>query len=456
MFFQQVVHSDLGCASYVIGAGNGEAMVVDPRWEVEEYTKIAEDHHLRITRIVETHTHADHVSGHPQLSRETGATVYIHEAAKVEYPHTPVVDGDVIGMNDVRVHVIHTPGHRPEHIALAIEDTSRGCDPWIVLTGDSLFIGDVARPDLAVDGREGANHLYESLHGKLLKLPEFAAVYPAHVAGSLCGRVTSEVYSTTIGYEMRYNDAVRIDSRDAFVEYMNANLPQRPPNMARIVRENQTASAPMAMELSHLESEFDAVLQECTPLDVRPTSEYLRAHIRRSLHVPVSGPQFGTRAGFVLSSTEPIVLIASDEIEARRAETSLHVVAFHNLRGWMSVEDWYAQTERLATIAEAEPGEISDLGDGVTVLDVREADEWATGIAPNALRVPYREIGARVAEIPSDKPVAVTCQSGGRSAIAASVLERSGFDTIVNVRGGMSAWNEAHLPTVLAEPALTS
>jgi len=446
MFFQQVVHADLGCASYVIASSSGEALVVDPRWEIEPYLDIAADHGFTISRVVETHNHADHVSGHGKLAAQTGARILVHEAADVEFDHVSLRDGDVIDMGDVRVHVIHTPGHRPEHIALAVEDVTRGAEPWLILTGDSLFVGDVARPDLAVDGQEGARLLFDSLHSKLLVLPEFAAVYPAHVAGSLCGRVSSEVLSTTLGYEKRYNHALEIHDRDGFVQYMNENLPQRPPNMARIVRENRGHLRTVEAELVRLDVEGAAAAEAAgaVPLDVRATDEYLQGHVPRSIHVSVSGPQFGTRAGFVLPGDAAIMIVARDEAEARRALTSLRVVAFENVAGWVAFSEWKVAGKPVASIRDAEPHDVATSGS--VLLDVREPSEWAEGMAPGAIGIPYREVGARSGEIPNGATVAVTCQSGGRSAIAASLLERAGFANVTNVAGGMTAWSAAGLP----------
>jgi hydroxyacylglutathione hydrolase len=450
MFFTQVVHSDLGCASYVVASTvTGEAMVVDPRWEIEPYLEIGAEHGFRIAKIVETHNHADHVSGHGRLAKETGAEILIHESADVEYPHHPLADGETIDMGDVRAHVIHTPGHRPEHIALAIEDVSRGADPWIVLTGDSLFIGDVARPDLAVDGAEGAGLLFESLHQKLMRLPEFAAVYPAHVAGSLCGRVTSEVFSSTLGYEKRYNVALEMTDRSEFIKHMNENLPQRPPNMTLIVATNR---GPLVCEsvpprrLNPDEAE-KAIGSGGIALDVRPTSAYLEAHVPASIHVPVSGSQFGTRVGFVVPIGAPIVLIAGNAGEAEFAATSLRVVAYDNITGFLEFPEWRAAGKPVKSIRSISVGELNQrLGRDARAVDVREGSEWAEGTVPGAITTPYRELADRLPEVPDGELVAVMCASGGRSAIGASILERAGISNLASVEGGMTAWKAAGLP----------
>ena len=450
MFFRQIVHSDLGCASYVVASTeSNEAAVVDPRWEIEPYLELANDHGFRITTIVETHNHADHVSGHGRLTAATGARILVHEDAGVEYDHDDLADGQIVVLGDVRLHVLHTPGHRPEHIALAVEDTSRGADPWLVLTGDSLLIGDVARPDLAVDGHTGAELLFESLHAKLLALPEFTAVYPAHVAGSLCGRVSSEVSSSTIGYERRYNTALEVSDRDSFVTHMNERLPARPPNMERIVAENKGPLQSNVRDLPRLTPE--AAAQEldngAIALDVRPSPTYLAAHIAGSIHVPVSGSQFGTRAGFVIPPDSPLVIVAEGEDEARLAAQSLRVVAYDTAAGYLVFGDWKRQDRTTTTIDTVDVLDVSrNWLNHHPIVDVREPDEWREGAILGSVNVPYRAIGAGLDGIASSEPVAVVCASGNRSAIAASLLERAGYAQVTNVEGGTDRWKAAGLP----------
>src|SRR5438874_8749940 len=241
MYFKQLVKEDLGCASYIVGCTNaGVCAAVEPRLDmVDEILELAAAKGMRVTAVIETHNHADHISGHGEIARRTGATICIHELAEAGYPHEKLKDGDVLQFGVAKLRVIHTPGHRPEHIALAVADTSRSEDPWLVLTGDSLFIGDVARPDLAVAGEEGADALYDSLFERLLQLEDGVEVYPAHVAGSLCGRGMNPKTSSTIGYERKHNPAAAPRSRSEFIQDMNAQLPRRPPNMIHIVARNR-------------------------------------------------------------------------------------------------------------------------------------------------------------------------------------------------------------------------
>jgi glyoxylase-like metal-dependent hydrolase (beta-lactamase superfamily II)/rhodanese-related sulfurtransferase len=459
MFFHQIVHEDLGCASYIVGSTtSGECAVVDPRWEIEPYLEIAERQGLRITHIVETHNHADHVSGHGRLQRATGARIDVHEEAGVAYPHHPLKDGEVIDLGDVTLHVIHTPGHRPEHIALAVQDASRGAEPWMVLTGDSLFVGDVARPDLAVDGAEGAAGLYHSLHDRLLRLPEHVQVYPGHVSGSLCGRVTSSVNSTTLGYERRFNAALRIPDEGEFVRYMNENLPQRPPNMGKIVEMNR---GPLVTERStppYLGGDALARALDggAVPLDVRPAAAFLAEHLPRSLHIALSGTQFGTRAGFVVPADAPLVLIVDDEEQAERAGDALRVVAHDTVIGYSTVQSWKAAGRATAGTGSITPQALHaqlSRGEGPAVLDVREPGEWTDGHIAGSLSVPYRELPSRLSEVPAAGPLAVVCDAGQRSAIAASLLERAGRQNVINVELGMSGWRRAGLPEVGGDTA---
>lgn len=453
MFFKQIVHEDLGCASYMVcSTESGECAVVDPRWEIEPYLDLAAQHGFRITNIIETHNHADHVSGHGRLRTVTGAEIDVYEEAGVDYDHHSLKDGDVVSLGDVKLHVLHTPGHRPEHIALAVEDTSRGDEPWMVLTGDSLFVGDVARPDLAVDGKEGAEALYHSLHDTLLRLPEYVEVYPAHVSGSLCGRVTSTVNSTTLGYEKRYNQALRLRDEADFVSYMNENLPARPPNMEKIVEQNRgplLTENPPLVELD-IPAVRAALADGAVLLDVRSSDAYLTEHIPGSVHVALSGAQFGTRVGFVLPSATAIILVADNADHARRAADSLRVVAFDNLLGTTAIAAWSAAGGETVTTARMAPAELRtrlERDDTVRVLDVREPNEWEAGHIAGAAFIPYRELPARMEEVPAGVPLAVTCGSSSRSPVAVSLLERAGFKNLINMDEGMTGWYRAGLPT---------
>src|SRR6188508_16094 len=309
MIFAQFVDDALGCASYLVGdPGTGKAVVVDPAFAIEQYLEEAERRDMRIVRVLETHTHADHVSGHGRLALEHGVPVSVHPAAQAEYPHEAMEDGDELVLGEIVLRCIHTPGHRPEHCCLAVSDRTRGDDAWIVLTGDSLFVGDAARPDLAVEAREGAEGLFHSLR-RLVELGDGVEVYPGHVAGSLCGKAMSSKASTTVGFERRFNPALAFDDVALFVAESAAISTPRPPNMERIVELNRgpfVGARPEPPELP-LPPEGAQVL------DVRPFDAFAAGHFPGALSVPVSGTRFSTKAAFVLDAERPLVVAASDE-----------------------------------------------------------------------------------------------------------------------------------------------
>jgi glyoxylase-like metal-dependent hydrolase (beta-lactamase superfamily II)/rhodanese-related sulfurtransferase len=463
MFFRQIVREDIGCAAYLVGSSRtGEAAVIDPRIDmVEEILEHAQREGLRIRYIVETHNHADHVSGHHRLAARTGATIAVHALASVAYPHLPLEDGDELELGEVILRVVHTPGHRPEHIVVAVIDRSRSQEPWLLLTGDSLFIGDVARPDLAVDGIDGARALYESLHRRLLTLAEGTMVYPGHVAGSLCGRVENRMTVTTLGFERRYNPALAILDRDAFVRYMNEGLPERPPNMARIVELNRAAEpfrVPEAIPLSpetarHLIEARDAVV-----LDLRSPAEFAAAHIRGALSVPLDGGQFQNRVGLVVPAESPLILVSASDEDAERAVRALAVIGYDRIAGYLAggMEAWERQGYEDASLPLLT---VRELWERLTtepswqVLDVREASEWAAGHLPGAVHVPYYRIPQQEVPLDPDRPLAVVCASGTRSSVAASLLQARGWKQLFSVPGGVTAWQAAGLPLV-TEPVL--
>jgi hydroxyacylglutathione hydrolase len=314
MIFTQFVDDALGCASYLVGdPGTGEAVVVDPAFAIEQYLEEAERREVRIVRALETHTHADHLSGHGRLALEHAIPVSIHPAADAEYPHDSIEDGEEIILGDIVLRCIHTPGHRPEHCCFAVSDRSRGEDPWIVLTGDSLFVGDAARPDLAVEARDGAEGLFHSLR-RLVELGDGVEVYPGHVAGSLCGKAMSSKASTTIGFERRFNPALAHDDVGLFIaESADISTP-RPPNMGRIVEMNRGPFVGAQPALTELPAPSDGV----QVLDVRPVEAFAAGHFRGALSVPVSGTRFSTKAAFVLDRG-PVAVVAADEDEVAQA-----------------------------------------------------------------------------------------------------------------------------------------
>ena len=462
MYFKQIVKEDLGCASYIVGCTSaGVCAVVDPRLDmVEDILTLTETKGLKITAVIETHNHADHVSGHGDIARRAGADIYVHEKAQVEYPHKNLKDGDELRLGVVKMRVIHTPGHRPEHIALAVADTSRSEAPWLVLTGDSLFIGDVARPDLAVLGEEGASVLYDSIFERLLKLDDGVEVYPAHVAGSLCGRGMNAKTSSTIGFERKYNLAIAPRSRNQFVHDMNENLPQRPPNMYNIVERNRGDYA--HHEASLTPRPFDATTFQremqggALVIDTRSPHAFCEGHIPGALQVDLHGSAFPTRVGFVAAPDSRLLLVASNERNLHEAVIELAVVGYDQVIGYLAdgMAAWQEADLPIQTLNAMSVEQLHGLRHDLNVLDVRDQGEWDEGHIKDAQHLPYYFIEQRLQEQPDtlehyiDQPLAVICGSGQRSTIACSILQRHGFSQLFNVMGGMEAWNDQGFETV--------
>lgn len=431
MLFRQFVDDDLGCASYLVGCeAAGEAVLVDPPFAVEPLLEEAARREVRIVRVIETHTHADHVSGHGRLALEHGIPVSIHPAAAVDYPHDAMTDGDEIRVGNVGLRCIHTPGHRPEHSCLAVIDHTRADEPWLLLTGDSLFVGDAARPDLAVGAEEGAEGLFHSLH-RLLELGDGVEVYPGHVAGSLCGKSMSSKASTTIGFERRFNPMLRFDAVDAFVAESAAISAPKPPNLGRIVALNRgpwVGAPPPATELATPPAGAQL-------LDARPVAGFLAGHRPGAVNVPVSGTSFATKAGFVLDPERPVCVAATDADEAERAIRGLRSVGFLDVSGFVLG----GGDETMASL-DVDELEALVADDAVLVLDVREEDDWAAGTVDGALNVPYRVARETAAELPRDRLIVTVCESGPRAAVAASILRAEGLDARPVLGGGTTDW----------------
>jgi hydroxyacylglutathione hydrolase len=438
VLFTQFVDDDLGCASYLVGDEDaGTAVLVDPAFAIEQYLEEAERRAVRLVRVVETHTHADHVSGHGRLALDHGLPVSIHPAAEVEYPSDPLADGDEIEVGSITLRCIHTPGHRPEHCCLAVIDRSRAEEPWLVLTGDSLFVGDAARPDLAVAGREGAEGLFHSLR-RLLELPDGVEVYPGHVAGSLCGRAMSSKASTTIGFERRFNPALALTDVASFVAESASISAPKPPNLGRIVALNRGAFVGTQPEVA----ELAAASAGTAVLDVRPAADFGAGHMPGAVNVPVTGASFSTKAGFVLDSEQPVAVVAADEAEARRAVRGLRSVGLLDIEGFVLG----AGSETMAPVDIEELEQL--LAEGAELIDVREKDERDNGYIPGSRNIPYRLLALADAGVPTDRPVITICESGARAGIAASLLAARGVDARPVLDGGIDDWQARGKPTV--------
>jgi hydroxyacylglutathione hydrolase len=422
LLFKQFVNDDLGCASYLVGDREaGVAVVVDPPLAIEPLVEAARSEGVRIERVLETHTHADHVSGHGRLAVEHGVPVSIHPLAEPGFPFDPLADGDELQVGSITIRALHTPGHRPEHCAFVI-------DGRIALTGDSLFVGDAARPDLAVAAREGAEDLFHSL-ARLTALGDAVKVYPGHVAGSLCGANMSSARCSTIAAERASNSALRFREVQEFVLVSASVSAPRPPTTERVVALNRGPWVERPAEPAEVADPADATI-----LDVRPFDDHAAGHVPGAISVPAGGSSFGTKAGFVLLPGERVVLHARSREEALDAGAKLAAVGILGVDGYVLEP---RATEMLPTIGVAQLVGLSP-GD-VQLVDVRETTERDSGYIPGSRNVPYRlmrKIGCGALE--RSKPVVTVCESGPRAGIAASLLQREGFDVSAVAGGGIA------------------
>ncbi len=460
MYFEQFYLGCLAHASYML-ASDGEAVVVDPQRDVELYLKAAAEHGVAIRHIFETHLHADFVSGHQELAARTGAKIYMGAKAGASFAHVPVSDGFELKFGKASIGVLETPGHTQESVCLVVTDEERSSSPWAVLTGDTLFIGDVGRPDLspAHTPLQLAGMLYDSLHNKVLKLPDSVLVYPAHGAGSLCGKNMRAERSSTIGTERLTNYALQIKSREEFVAQLTSNLPARPDYFLKDAEINRTGAAPLS-ELPPLRAvtpaKFKALLDEGeVALDVRSNEEFAAGHVPGSVNIALSG-QFASWAATVLGLTAHPVLIGASDPQIEEARLRMARVGIELLDGYLlgGVEAWKQAGFPLGRLAQMSPQDLNaQLASGnVQVLDVRREPEWETAHIEGANWWPLDNFRVAAPEIDHEAQIVVHCKGGYRSMIACSLLQRAGFKQVTNLVGGMDAWSEAKLPVVSAKP----
>jgi len=460
MYLEQFYLGCLAHASYMLGS-QGEAVVVDPQRDVEIYLEAAKQHGLSIRHIFETHLHADFVSGHKELAARTGARIYIGARAGATFPHVDVSQGFELRVGKIRIKALETPGHTPEGICLVITDEEKSPNPWAVLTGDTLFIGDVGRPDLSTahTSTELAGMLYDSLHGKLLQLGDDVLVYPAHGAGSLCGRNMRAERSSTIGTERLTNYALQIKSRKEFIEQLTTNLPARPDYFLKDAQINREG-APALDELPELPAipavELRSLLKQDVPaLDVCPGDAFASAHVPGSINIALSG-QFASWAGMILGLSARPVLIAESPQQLTEARLRLARVGIEDVRGYLQggTQGWKEAGFELAELPQMTVEELNQRlhGQKLRVLDVRRAPEWESGHIQDADWWPLDKFNSALPPAEKGAPLAVHCKSGYRSMIACSLLQRAGFGNVINVIGGFDAWQQARLPVVNETP----
>jgi hydroxyacylglutathione hydrolase len=454
VIFRQITHDDLGCASYLVGGG-GVAAVVDPRFEIDDYLELARYMDLHIDHVLETHNHADHVSGHGRLAAATGATIHVHRQAGAEYDHEPFEDGWELELGDVTVRAIHTPGHRPEHTAFALTDTARGGEPWAVLTGDTLFVGDVARPDLAVEKSEGARGIFHSVHERLLGLAPETEVWPGHLGGSLCGGPgMDKKISSTIGFERRHSELLQVEDEDVFVDRLLADLGPQPPNFQAIVDLNRGPLLTAGVEVGPLTPRQVEQRRAGGALivDVRTDIQFDEAHIPGAVCITMLHAGFGTKLAWVADREQEIVLVGRDDADGRDAARLATAVGIRKLGGFLAggMTSWRTERRDVDDVQRIDVGELaerSEAGEALQILDVREESEWREGHIPGSVHVPYHDLHGLPEQLDPSRPVAAICSSGTRSATAASLLKAHGARDVMHVaNGGVAHWGRLDRP----------
>ncbi len=453
MYFQQFFLGCLAHASYMLGSDR-EAAVVDPQRDVDIYLDAAAAHGLTIRHIFETHLHADFVSGHLELARRTGATIYIGERAGAAFPHHPLRDGIEVRFGRVRITALETPGHTPESVCLVVTDEENTAEPWAVLTGDTLFIGDVGRPDLSpqFSSQQLAGMLYDSLNTKLMRLPDQVLVYPAHGAGSLCGRNMRAERFSTIGTERLTNYALQVKDRGEFIRQVTTNLPARPEYFSQDAQINRQGAAALA-ELPPLKAiapqELHSLLQQDVfALDVRPVTDFAAGHVPGSVNIALSG-QFASWAASVLGLQACPVLTAETPAQYSEARMRLARVGVEDAWGYLDggIAAWRESGFPMAELPQITVEELQQrLGSrNLQLLDVRREPEWQAGHIAGAAWWPLDRFKVSPPEIDPTVPLIVHCQGGYRSVIACSLLRRAGLQNVINVIGGFEAWQKAGL-----------
>ena len=459
VIFQQFLNEDSGCLSYLIGCGDaGQAIVVDPgRDRVSEYLRFARKKGLKIAHVLETHTHADHISGNRDLAAASKAAIHVHASAGVAFEHAGVRDGDTLRVGKVELKIAHTPGHTPDSISVFVIDHARGPEPWFVLTGDLLFVGSVGRPDLG--GERAAEDIYESLRRVLMPLDDLVEVYPAHGGGSSCGKGMSSKGGSTIGFERRFNAAFRYEDKRAFVDFIMAGIPPKPAAFEKIVAKNKgllplVAAKPRPYAAREAR---EAIAQGACVLDLRDAAEFGEGHVPGALNVWIESPQFAERVAGMAPAGAPLLLMGAPS-DLDRAVTALSRVGVDDIAGFLhyGMVEWRTEGFPIEAAPQMTVHDLADWleqGREVAVVDVREPAEWDDGHIDGALHLPMFEAAGRRDEIPAGRPVAVVCAGGLRSSTVISALQRHGVANLHNVTGGMGAWVKAGYGVTRQRPA---
>ncbi len=457
MFVHQFFIKGLAHSSYLLG-GTATCAIIDPRRDIQIYLDAAREMGMKITHILETHLHADFISGHLDLAAKTGAMIYAPKAGKCAFKHEAIADGDSFEIEDMTIGVLETPGHTPEHVSYVVTDRSRGNDPAAIFCGDTLFVGDVGRPDLFPGIAEAlAAKLYDSLHKKLLALPAFCAVYPAHGAGSLCGRAMGAMRTSTIGYEKKYNGALKIKDKKKFIAALTTNMPPAPDHFSRCSAVNGKGPA-LVEKLPKPAMLEPAAFQKCMKqkniivLDCRPTAAFGGGHVPGSYHIDF-GSNFSTFAGWILPPGMQILLVTENPQQAEEAAVLLRRVGHDRVTGFLdgSMYEWTKAGLAFETVPQLSVQQLQlqmKRSERFTLVDVRTPHEFEAGHIEGAVNIAMPDLRMRFKEINAALPVIVMCNTGHRSSMGISILKRHGLKHVLNVAGGMTAYSAAGM----AEP----
>jgi hydroxyacylglutathione hydrolase len=454
MLVQQFFVNGLAHCSYLLG-GSKTCAIIDPRRDVQIYLDTAKSMGLKITHIIETHLHADFISGHMDLAEKTGAKIYAPKAGKCEFEHIALSEGDTFEIEDMELKIMETPGHTPEHICHVVADHSRGEDPVALFSGDTLFVGDVGRPDLFPNiAKELASKLYDSIHTKLINLPDFCELYPAHGAGSLCGRAMSAKRTSTIGYEKKYNYAFQIKDRVKFIESLTTDMPEAPDHFSRCSEVNRKGpglvrSLPTLMPFDPISFSKKAQEKDMLVLDIRPYEAFGGQHIVGSYHIDLGG-NFATFAGWVLPPYANILLVVDNAEQAEEAVVWLRRVGLDRTIGYLDggMYEWAKAglpTEHVCQFSSEELNKRISKGQPITIVDVRAKREYQTGHIDGTVNIPAPDLRKRYQELDPKTPIVVICNTGHRSSLGASLLKQHGLEDVSNLAGGMTGYNAAGL-----------
>ncbi len=452
MFVQQFFVKGIAHSSYLLG-GTSTCAIVDPRRDVQIYIDAAEDMGMTITHILETHLHADFVSGHLDLAEKTGAGIHVSKKGKCKFKHKSLSDGDTFEIEDMVIKVLETPGHTPEHISYAVTDRARGSDPVAVFCGDTLFVGDVGRPDLFPGmAKKLASNLYESLHETLLTLPDFCEVYPAHGAGSLCGRAMGAKRTSTIGYEMKYNSALRIRDERKFIESLTTAMPPAPDHFTRLSAINRkgpalTKTLPALELLDPIAFKDKAEGKNTIVLDIRNFDAFGGQHVPGGYHIDFEG-NFATFAGWMLPPDRDILLVAYSFNQAQEALVWLNRVGHDRAIGYLKegMFGWAKAGLPMGHVPQLSSGELRQLVLGkekISLIDVRAPREYEVNHIKGAVNIPLPDLRTGYKDLNRKVPIVLICSTGHRSSLGTSILKQHGISTVLNVAGGMTGYSAA-------------